>query len=353
MRRKKQAIITIFLILIAGVIFFVVQNDSTLHLRINDNLITEEEYLDAMNQSIYETTQYFFEKYDARVDDEFWEKDFEGEIPYKVLADRTIHYLKYLKSTYEIAVEKEYVADAKYQSFLKRFEEENAKRAEKVKNGEPVYGLSEFSQKLFREYELDTFQKLYCEDAENEGMEISDSERQAFYDTNKETLFSMDDDIILDYIKINYESDQLSDADVSQFKDKLTRIFKQIDSQHTLAALVQDDLELQNYMIHEEVTSAEYGVKGKYMEDILYYAMELKQGETTNVIDENGSLYFIQCVKRVNHDYQPIEEVKYNIEKALREEHYNQIVAKRAENARIEGDMNKIYFFTKKHIKTK
>ena len=45
-----------------------------------------------------------------------------------------------------------------------------------------------------------------------------------------------------------------------------------------------------------------------------------------------------------------MEEIKDNINKTLREENYDKIVAERAEKAEVEGDMERIYFFMKKNI---
>lgn len=84
--------------------------------------------------------------------------------------------------------------------------------------------------------------------------------------------------------------------------------------------------------------------------DVLEYAWNLQAGESTAVLDENGCFYLIECTDRKANEPTPMEEIKDNINKTLREENYDKIVAERAEKAEVEGDMERIYFFMKKNI---
>ena len=67
-------------------------------------------------------------------------------------------------------------------------------------------------------------------------------------------------------------------------------------------------------------------------------------------MDEYGILYLIECTGRSKNDPVSIEEVKDNINKTLREERYEKIIEERAKDIRAEGDMERIFFFMKKHI---
>ena len=86
------------------------------------------------------------------------------------------------------------------------------------------------------------------------------------------------------------------------------------------------------------------------LQDILEYGWELEEGESTAVLDEYGILYLIECTGRSKNDPVSIEEVKDNINKTLREERYEKIIEERAKDIRAEGDMERIFFFMKKHI---
>ena len=67
-------------------------------------------------------------------------------------------------------------------------------------------------------------------------------------------------------------------------------------------------------------------------------------------MDENGSLYLIECTKRETNEPVPIEEVKDNINKTLREQRFDKIIEERAAKASVDGDIESLCIFMKQHI---
>ena len=118
-----------------------------------------------------------------------------------------------------------------------------------------------------------------------------------------------------------------------------------------LTSLEENDEVLKEYFTNETILSEELSAKAKIIEDIIEISMELYSGDVTQVLDQNGCLYLIQCINRIDYDYIPYEEVVDNVKKALREEHYDDIVAKRAEGLKVIKDDNNVYNFTKNNIK--
>ena len=293
---KKKIVCLVATVLTAGIFvagaFFI---KGKFELNIHEKPISKEEYLYVMNQQIYDVFNELTENRDIQIDEKFWETEIEGTVPYKKLADQTIEQLKYYRAVYETAIEEGYVEYADYEHMIKRMEEENKMRAEKIENGEPVFGLSKFTTELYMEYEMDSFQKRYCENLKNEGMEITEEER--------------------------------------------------------VQKLVAENEMLSPYFSHEELLSSEVSSKAKEIGDVLELGYELKIGESTQVVDENGALYLVQCTAKNDYDYFTVDEVKDNINKELREQHYNSMIEKKAEDLEVDGDMKKVYDFTKKHIK--
>lgn len=314
-----------------------------LDLTLNGHKITEEEFISAMNDQIYDVTSYFYDTYGAAVDQGFWLKDFEGEIPYEMLAEETIEQLKYYYGVYEHAMEMNYVDSVTYDSFVKRMENENKTRKEKVQRGEVIYGLLEYSEELYREYELDIFQKAYCDDPDNEGMDITDAQRQEYYEAYKDTYFAANDDISIDYLKVYFETEEEKDL----YKGLMTDLYKSMDQEHSMSQLVQETPQLLAYFASESILSNEYSVYARTIPDVLEYAMELPAGESTQVIESENVLYLIECTSRTEHDYHPIEEVKDNINAELRESIYDAMVEQRAAQMQMSGDWEDIYLFTK------
>lgn len=344
-KRKVLFIIPIVILVVIGVVLICINgNNSSLELSIGEYQISEEEYADAMQKEVYDVTRYFYDTYGAAVDSEFWGKEFEGEIPYEMLAERTVERLKYNHAVYQHAEKLGYIDSASYEAILERMAAENALRKEKIEKGEPVYGLKEYSKELYMEYEMDTFQKAYCDNIENEGMNLTDEERQSYYDANKDILFTAYDDMKIDYITIYYETE----SDATEFRKKLTELYKKMDAEHTMKSLVEKEFpELGEYFISLELTSGAYGSYLKTIPDVLEYANDLDAGTSTQVIEENNTFYLIECLERVEHDYQPIEEVKDVINKELREMKYDSLVEERAKEMQIDCNMEQVYGYTR------
>jgi hypothetical protein len=347
-KRKICIIITITVLIIFAVFVFLFFK-SSFSLSINGSKIDKDEFLNAASLKKYEAASYFSEKSGVNVDSNFWEREIDGELPYQKLADLAIEQIKYFHAVYGLAEEKGYIEDSSYQAFLERFELENKTRKEKIEKGEVVYGLSEYSQELYMEYEMDTIQKSYCGDLENEGMEVTDEDREQYYEKNI-AYYKQDDDRILDYVKISYYDEGMDESKVDELRNTLTSIYKKMDKDHSLASLAKEEESIAPFLEHADVTAEELTIYSRTISDVLEFAWDLKSGESTAVLDENQCLYLIECTERKENGNVSLDGVKDNINKTLREERYDAIIEKRIEETLVEGDMEPIYSFMKKHI---
>lgn len=188
-KSKKVLILLILiifgLVLASSVLVILYSRDSDIQLKINGESVSKEEFVQTMKEKQYDVTVYFKQNYDAQVDKKFWETSFEGEVPYKKLADETLEELKYRHAIFDIAEEKGYIDDADYVSLKRQMEEENQEREEKKERGEAVYGLSEYTMDLYLEYEISSIKEQYCNDEGNEDMEISTEELQDYYNSRE------------------------------------------------------------------------------------------------------------------------------------------------------------------------
>lgn len=350
MKKRRLLIILAAVILLctAGIFFYML--NSRFQLKLGGQEINKDLYIQVMNGQVSEVTSYFAGKGADRVDREFWSKETDGEIPYQVLADRTLERLKYMAAVYDIAAENGYAQENTLANIQEKMEEENRERKETAENGGTVYGLLEFSMDTYLEYDMDRMEKAYCEDLENPGMEISDQERQAYYDANKDALFQKNDDISLTYIKIPYGDGNITEEQKKVYENELKELYKNADGTSSLEILANQKEDLKGYMEQVDISSAEAGAYTRTIGDILEYASELEKNECTQVIDEGGCLYLIQCTDRTHYDYIGLDEVKDNINKTLREENYEKEVRKRAESIKTEYSESRIYSFTKKNI---
>ena len=353
MKKKISLILTVaFLAAITFMIVWIVflQRD-VFTLKISGNEVSREELLAAANQKRYEVASYFTDRGGGSVDAGFWEREVDGELPYEKLAQEAIEELKYFYAVYGLAKEKGYVEDSSYLALQKRWEEENQFRKEKIEKGEAVYGLSEYTLELYLEYEMDSIQKSYCDDLDNEGMEVTDADREQYYQEH-EDFYQREDDRTLDYIKIPYSQEGMDEGQIKELKDCLTSVYKAMDSKHSLKELAEKEELVSPYLGHADVTAAQLRTYSRSISDILEYAWDLQAGESTAVLDENGALYLIECSGRSANDPVSMEEVRDSINKTLREERYDEIVEERAAKSSVEGDMESICLFLKKHLDT-
>lgn len=316
-------------------------------LSIENKKISEEEYLSVMRDIKLEVANELSRKNQVNIDSDFWKTELNGEFPYKILAERTIDEIKQIHAVYELAKEHGYIDSVSYDDIKKRMNEENQIRSEKIEKGEAVYGLSSFTYNVFLEYEMDSLQKQYCEDLSNPGMEVTEDECKAYYDENKDTMFTMYDDFTIQYIRVPYDG-YLTEEEKNQIYSQMTALYAA--SNNNIGDKISDYPELAEYYGEEEILSDEADYMSRTIGDVMDIGYSLNAGEKSTVIDQNGYLFLVQCISKTENDYKPYEDVKANIEKILREEHYDQIVEEKAEFLQVDCNYEDIYSFTLENI---
>lgn len=335
------------LLLIAAIAVGALAAGDRFRLSINGLAVTEAEYERMLNSQIYPVSQSISAEYGLQTGVDFWTRDAGGVPAYRILADRTVDALKRYRALYEIAQEQGYVADISYDALLSRVEEENRSRAEKIANGEAVYGLSSFTADLFLEYEADAIRTRYCDDPDSPGMDIPEDEIRDGYEARKETDFLRDDDLSITYVKIRYEQLGMSQTDAARLKERLEALAGQTGPLYDLAAA---DSELSPYLERRELGAVDYRAASREIPDILALADGLEAGARSAVTDESGALCLVECTARRQGGYTPYEEARDYVLKDLREEAFDQLLTQRAAGAAVTGDMESVYRSTEKAV---
>lgn len=183
---KKKIFVLLACIIAAGIAVsaVILTRDRMPRLDINDERISQEEYLQAVKSVRFDVKAYFRNTYGAETDGDFWNRRYGEEIPFRKLAEEALDLLKYRHAVYDTAREKGYLREEEisYDSIVKRMEDENRERKEKKENGETVYGLTEYSLDQYLDYEISSLQERYINDPENEDMEVSEEELRTYYE---------------------------------------------------------------------------------------------------------------------------------------------------------------------------
>ena len=346
-RWRKWAVILAAIVIAAGIAWGLLAAAlRPWSLVISQQAVPENLYMQIMNDTVAEVSKYFRQKGAGSVNSDFWETSYQGEVPYRILTDKTLERLKLIAATYATAEEHGYLPAGSLANIEERLQQENERRQTAIANGEPVYGLSAYTLDTFLEYEVDSLQKLYCEDLDNEGMALSDEECQAYYDEYKDALFTKNDDISLSYIKISNTMGELSEQEYAALKQRMEAVHEKCENGVSLKDAVADDEQLLPYWQEVALKSAEVAAYSRSIPDIL----ELQPGEVTDVIDEGAFLYLVECTARTEYDYYSLDEVKSNVEKTLRERHYDALMEEKAAQMAIETEIEALYQYTKEKV---
>lgn len=350
-RWRKWAVILAAIVIAAGIAWGLLAAAlRPWSLVISQQAVPENLYMQIMNDTVAEVSKYFRQKGAGSVNSDFWETSYQGEVPYRILTDKTLERLKLIAATYATAEEHGYLPAGSLANIEERLQQENERRQTAIANGEPVYGLSAYTLDTFLEYEVDSLQKLYCEDLENEGMALSDEECQAYYDEYKDALFTKNDDISLSYIKISNTMGEFSEQEYTDLKQRMEAVHEKCENGVSLKDAVADDEQLLPYWQEVALKSAEVAAYSRSIPDILDYSAELQPGEVTDVIDEGAFLYLVECTARTEYDYYSLEEVRSNVEKTLRERHYDALMEEKAAQMAIETEIEALYQYTKEKV---
>lgn len=152
-------------------------------LRIRNSEVSEEEYREVMKLVEYDTKVEIQQKNNCNYTDDFWKKKYNGKYGYEILAENTIEKLKYIYAVYEVAEENGDIKENSFAGLEKRWKEENDNREEKIKNGEVVYGVKEYTFELYLQYEMSRLKEVYCNDKSREGMVLTEEEILKYYNS--------------------------------------------------------------------------------------------------------------------------------------------------------------------------
>lgn len=271
---------------------------------------------------------------------EYWSTQCNGKTPGASLTELTLQQLRTLAAMYDMAQETGTPLEGGVNGIPERMEAENQSREEKKAAGQPVYGLSQFTFETYLEYEMDWLEKQYCSNPDNPGMQVTEEERQAYYQQNRETQFKLPDGISFSYV---YMDTNFMDAQQAENLAAQVRELEQaMEDGGTLEEQVQQYPELQQYFGHLDLEPSQVSAYMDTMGDVLDLAYELEPGTHSGVMEANGGVYLVQCTARTYDHYIALDEVADSIDETLRRQRYAQMVESRGESLEFAGDEQEI-----------
>ena len=208
-KRDKNILILIVsgivLLSIIGSVIYI--NVNQFELSVGDSKVSNEEYLACMKAVEYDTKIEIQQKYDYEYTEDFWEKKYDDKFGYEILAENTIERLQYINAVYDVAKENGDVKDSSFAGLEKRWKAENAEREEKIKNGEVVYGVKEYTFELYLQYEMSTLKEKYCNDKKRKGMTFTEEEVLEHYNSHDWVHDDSEEKMDLETARISVEQE--------------------------------------------------------------------------------------------------------------------------------------------------
>lgn len=205
-KRKKQFILigAVACLIVAGIVVGVVGQIQAerFELNVGGHAISGEEYLNCMESVEYDTHVQIQQEYGAEYTEDFWETKYGAQYGYEILAQATVEQLKYVHAVYDVAVENGDIEEGSYEAAEKRWKAENQERSEKLARGEVIYGLKEYPFEIFQEYEISGFRETYTNDKTREGMDLTEEEIVAYYNTRTWILGDSEENADLETVRV-------------------------------------------------------------------------------------------------------------------------------------------------------
>ena len=217
--------------------------------------VTDQEFLLFLGDQKAATVNYFWTQHQVQPDADFWTTAVDGEKPLDYAKERAIDALVRAKIELILAAERGLRPYKDYDALMEEMASVNAERAEKVKNGEVYYGLTEFTPFIYYQYlgsnvrsELESAQRGLSKPSEAELLQIYEENRESF---SLGTVYEYD----VDYSDGKCESISQNNREIAKEDYTTESLLLQFDS-------MAEDETIEGYNYHGSKVSITY--RGKY-----------------------------------------------------------------------------------------
>lgn len=275
-----------------------------------------------------------------------WGTETELGMPYEMVAEQAVQILREYYAVSALAEERGYLEDGSFTALQEQLERENRQRAEAIAAGEIITGLSSYDLEQYIAYRTAGLRRQFCDDDRNPEMLVTDDEIRRRYETDKASLYIMEDSLSLNYIEIFTAEEEASaawEADVRLLRQAV------LDGS-SLEEAVKSMPRLQEFYQELRMDGENYAAYARGYADLLAYSAKLQTGDVSEVICEGGVIFLIECIERIDNDYQPLENVYAVVERSIQEERYDALIAERTQQIKAAYDAADLYAYTAQRL---
>ena len=338
---KRWALLLAAATLLAALALFV-RGAAFPRLEIAGSRISRDEYLRAMYQARNEVLSDHAAIGHSLTD---WSAPTPLGDPLQLTVDRALELLGEYYAVATLAVERGYLADAGYDAMLRDMEDINRQRREALENGAMVTGSPQFTPADYLTYRASALRLQFCNDPENPEYRVTEQALRERYEADREDLYRQPDDLELGFLLIDAAPGEADDWEAALLELRQTAL----ETESLSKALVQHP-ELTKFFREISVNAETYSIYARSLSDVLIWAGDLGSGELSQVYRQENRLCLIQCRSRIDQRYAPLEDVASVVLQSIRESRYDELIARRREEATIRGDLDRLYRFTAEQL---
>ncbi len=320
--KSKLWIKLIVSVIFIGIVVSCAPKGENVVFSINDVDVVQDEWAMFLQEEKALTVSYFYNTYGAEYSGEFWEEQFEQEIPIEVARRQAMDKFLRVKIEQMIAVEYGKLDTMVYSKIKKQFEEE-----------ESIYGAETLS--LFQKYML-FHSKIILKTKEafkSQEPEINIEKLKQQYMKDYDANFAPQDNMKILQVKISGRED----VEKEELKTLVDRVVLDLQEGITIKSLREKYKEagliasIKEYGEHESKDESSSEIDQKLKEE----GYKLEENEMSLPLWIEDQVYILVSLEREEGEEKAFEDVRVAIEDALYEEDFERLVLENIKKAQI------------------
>ncbi|WFR55752.1 hypothetical protein QA584_19335 [Anaerocolumna sp. AGMB13025] len=336
-RKWKRIIVTAgivsgFAIAVSAVLCGVLKNRAVRDdyvARYNGEEIDRGEFMLQLQLERTNTFDYFFQKYGAVYSDDFWNRDYNGEVPVRYAREKAMQNCVYMKAVKILAKEQGLIEDISYKTFVRSLTAENKRRKKATEKKQPVYGPIQYDESSYYT-QINTNLIIKSKEKLLEGeYNPSDAELRAYYERVKDKYYKQEDFVQIKKLSISYGQSlgAFTEEDRKVAVEKMQALKNRLELGESFENIAESEADM--VRISDITFDAETAGTYSKSEPLLYETVKLLDiGQTSGVIDEvqQKQAEIILLLDRESNGYKDYEEYKDSVVSNYIDEKYNELI---------------------------
>lgn len=350
MRRKLLVLAALAVMAVAGLSVYVSHTgaapEAELVARVNGSPVTALEFKREMERHRAVIIEAFQRTYGAKVDNRFWQAEFNGENPETTLKQRALKSIVRIKVELELARRHGLIQGTTYNDLLREMDKENERRLAAVRAKQPVYGPVPLDEPSFMNIYMSKRRIELKEKLSLDELKAGDEVLKRHYEEMKDPLFVSGGKVRFENITVPYQDTGSGNED-SRWKEQAQAgmdTAKQLTEQgHSLAEAAKklqggEGAPVARYT-EEELNNPTASAYYKF-QPALYSMLTggLPTGQISPVIDEasQGEYHLIKITGREASGYKSYDEVSSQVWSSYMDAAYSAYLDRLVEEARVD-----------------